>query len=68
MSDLTLHLDTHLCDLCGGCLAVCPVECLFLGVESLRIDQEQCIRCELCLPACPVGALSLAESVEDAPL
>ncbi|MBU0517614.1 4Fe-4S binding protein, partial [bacterium] len=35
-----LHFTAHLCDYCGCCVAVCPVDCIELEETSLAIDRN----------------------------
>lgn len=52
-----LRFIPELCDFCGCCVAVCPVDCIELEEARLTVDLEVCILCGNCPPACPVGAL-----------
>ncbi len=51
-------LNPRLCNYCGGCVSVCPVEALLLEETRLTIS-EVCIDCGYCVSACPMGALQL---------
>jgi formate dehydrogenase (NADP+) beta subunit len=70
---LNIELDTSLCILCGGCVDVCPENCIRIvpgeavGAEAqtepssaLVIQEDFCIRCGLCVERCPTHALSMA--------
>ena len=65
------HVITGLCIRDGGCVTVCPVECIVPGKPQAEwplfyIDPETCIDCGACIPECPVGAIfPLAEVPED---
>ena len=48
------------------CVAVCPVECFYEGVNSLVIHPDECIDCGACEPACPVTAIFAEDDVPDA--
>lgn len=50
-----------LCGECGGCVAVCPVNAMYLSPTRLEIDGEVCTGCGDCIQACPVGALEPAD-------
>lgn len=52
-----IHFFDRLCDFCGCCVAVCPVDCIALEEIHLRIDFQLCSYCGNCISACPVGAL-----------
>jgi len=72
MSKITARLDVagdppilvnqRVCDLCGGCVAVCPPDCIKLDERKLTIRGSDCIKCGFCIPVCPVEALSWNES------
>lgn len=60
-------VDVNLCDLCGTCIAVCPVDCIELTEFDLKISHESCIQCNACIKICPFAALTSAnvEVTED---
>jgi NAD-dependent dihydropyrimidine dehydrogenase PreA subunit len=49
----------------GGCVDVCPVDCIhprpdeadFATERMLYIDKDNCIDCGICVDECPVGAI-----------
>ncbi len=43
----------HLCDQCGECAEVCPVEAITLENGVWLIDEDVCIACHECVEACP---------------
>lgn len=48
----------HLCDQCGACADVCPVEAISVDETGVfQIDEEICTSCLLCADACPYGVL-----------
>jgi ferredoxin len=56
------HVITSLCLRDGGCVTVCPVECIVPGkpVEEwpwYYIDPDTCIDCGACVPECPYAAI-----------
>ncbi len=68
---LNISLEVDLCILCGGCVDICPENCIRIvpmeditGVSSLEpasaliLQEEYCIRCALCIERCPTDALS----------
>jgi len=56
---LKVAVDEAICHHCGGCVAVCPPDAIFLENSFLRIDQSTCTSCERCVKMCPVHALSM---------
>jgi NAD-dependent dihydropyrimidine dehydrogenase PreA subunit len=59
------HIITSLCLRDGGCVTVCPVECIVPGkpVDEwplFYIDADTCIDCGACVDTCPVSAISPA--------
>ncbi|MBU0713185.1 4Fe-4S binding protein [bacterium] len=51
-------VNEKICDLCGTCVAVCPVDCIELTEFDLIINDEICIRCNICIKMCPFAALT----------
>jgi len=56
-------VNVNICDLCGTCVAVCPVDCIELTEFDLIIDHEVCIDCGVCVKMCPFAALT-SETLE----
>lgn len=48
-----------LCDFCGTCVAVCPVDAITLFESRLVIDHEICTLCLNCVNICPVATLEV---------
>ena len=53
-------INTHLCTGCGGCIAVCPAQCLQMEniipsmlPEDFKEIQMNCTNCTLCYNFCP---------------
>lgn len=62
------HIITGLCMRNGGCVRVCPVDCIVPGQPMdewpyYYIDPSTCIDCGLCVPACPYNAIWPEEDV-----
>ncbi|NMC52070.1 MAG: ferredoxin family protein [Chloroflexi bacterium] len=56
------HVITGLCLRDGGCVTVCPVECIVPGDPQSEwpwfyIDPATCIDCGACVPECPFAAI-----------
>lgn len=56
------HTITSLCLRDGGCVTVCPVECIVPGKPEdqypwFYIDPDTCIDCGACVPECPFEAI-----------
>ena len=65
------HIITSLCLRDGGCIEVCPVDCIVggdpeEGWPQMYIDPETCIDCGACIPECPYEAIFPEEEVPDA--
>lgn len=57
-----VEIDTHHCDACWECIAVCPTTVLgkvdIFFHRHVRIDQpEACNGCKRCVRACPQQAI-----------
>ena len=39
------------------CVEVCPVDCFYIGENSIVIHPDECIDCGVCEPECPAGAI-----------
>lgn len=71
---MNISLDVDLCILCGGCVDICPEDCIRITpveeidglaargpASALIIQEDYCIRCALCVERCPTDALSMVE-------
>ena len=54
-------VDDDRCFGCAACIALCPVDALWLEGVRVYVDEPVCTHCELCIPACPVFALDIVE-------
>lgn len=64
------HIITSLCLRDGGCVEVCPVECIVPGMPQDQyplyyIDPNTCIDCGACIPECPFEAIFTEDEVPD---
>ncbi len=39
------------------CVEVCPVDCFYVGENTLVIHPDECIDCGVCEPECPAEAI-----------
>jgi len=53
-----MKIDQALCDICGTCVAVCPVDAISVTEFLVIINQEKCIQCGNCEQVCPAKAIS----------
>ncbi len=65
------HIITSLCLRDGGCVTVCPVECIVPGKPESEwpwfyIDPDTCIDCGACVPECPFAAIFPEDEVPSA--
>jgi NAD-dependent dihydropyrimidine dehydrogenase PreA subunit len=65
------HVITSLCIRDGGCVTVCPVECVVPGNPQdehplFYIDPETCIDCGACIRECPYMAIFPEDEVPSA--
>ena len=51
--------DAELCNGCGVCVDMCPMEAIELVGDVARIKEEKCIGCGVCAHHCPSAALAL---------
>ncbi|MDJ0782095.1 MAG: 4Fe-4S binding protein [Desulfosarcinaceae bacterium] len=54
-----------LCDQCGECAEICPVEAITQLNGAYRVDTEACINCMVCVDACPKGVVMTPHQDEE---
>ena len=64
------YIITSLCLRDGGCVDVCPVECIIPGLPQEKwpwyyIDPDTCIDCGACIPECPYEAIFVEDEVPE---
>ena len=59
----SLAVKSELCDFCGTCVAVCPVDCIELKETTITIDLAVCNMCLNCVKACPIHIILQVEAV-----
>ncbi len=47
------------------CIEVCPVDCFYVGENTLVINPDECIDCDVCVPECPVEAIYADDELPD---
>lgn len=52
-------IDMDLCDFCGMCQKVCPVDAISILKNSIDFDEDLCIYCHACVKVCPQKALTI---------
>jgi 4Fe-4S ferredoxin len=53
-----MKIDKYLCDVCGTCVSVCPVDAIVVEEFGVKIDDTKCIKCMNCVTVCPIKAIS----------
>ena len=53
-----INIRDNMCDYCGACVTVCPVDCIEVRESSIMIDHPVCIDCDLCVEICPIDVLA----------
>jgi ferredoxin len=53
-----MRINRALCDICGTCVAVCPVDAIVVKEFYVSLDNDICIECGNCEQACPARAIS----------
>ena len=53
-----MKVNMQKCDICGTCVAVCPVDAIYVSEFEVTIDNEKCIDCLKCLIVCPEHAIT----------
>ncbi len=54
---MMIKIKKDICDFCGTCVSVCPVDVIELFEARLVIDQEKCTECLNCVKVCPINVL-----------
>jgi len=53
-----MKINHELCDVCGTCVSVCPIDAIVVQEFIVNIDNEKCINCLNCLKVCPIKAIA----------
>lgn len=59
---LTMCVDHQMCNLCGVCLPLCPVQAMHESDGHIYIAAEECIACAFCAENCARHAISAVVS------
>jgi heterodisulfide reductase subunit A len=51
------YVIADLCNGCGACVPVCPVNAITMQEGKAKIDPFQCVGCGACIPVCPKEAI-----------
>jgi len=51
------YVIADLCNGCGECVKICPVNAIRMEEGKAKIDPFQCVGCGACVPVCPLGAI-----------
>jgi ferredoxin len=51
------YVIVDLCNGCGECVKICPVNAIRMEGGKAKIDPFQCVGCGACVPVCPVEAI-----------
>jgi len=68
LSILKMKATAELCNACGACSKVCPmdIDVSHFAVLGERVRSGQCILCQRCAQACPTDALRLTAGIDAA--
>ena len=47
----------HLCDQCGVCAEVCPMDAIYMDNGIYIIDEDECNGCMTCVEECPINVV-----------
>lgn len=56
-----MEIKTDICNGCGQCIIVCPVQAIKIVEKKAIIDEELCVECSVCYrnANCPVNAIKM---------
>jgi heterodisulfide reductase subunit A len=55
-------VTADLCDGCGDCVPICPVNAITMREGKAKVDPFQCTGCGACIPVCPKEAIDFKNS------
>lgn len=56
--------EVEVCNQCGACAEVCPVEAIYKEGDIYLIDENKCTGCGQCVEACPNNVMVMLEDME----
>ena len=62
LQPLQMCIDPALCNRCGVCVPLCPVQAIGEGDECIYISQEECTACAFCVENCARHAITAVTS------
>ncbi|MHA2035980.1 MAG: ATP-binding protein [Promethearchaeota archaeon] len=56
-----MDIDIDLCNGCGQCIFICPVQAIQMINRKALVDEEKCVECSVCYrdANCPVNAIKM---------
>jgi NAD-dependent dihydropyrimidine dehydrogenase PreA subunit len=59
-SNMSVEIDNNLCDGCGICVKICPLDCLRMDEDKKAfMKYDECWYCGVCTLDCPLDAIIL---------
>jgi len=59
-SNMSVEIDHKLCDGCGICVKICPMDCLRMDENKIAfMKYDECWYCGACTLDCPLDAIIL---------
>ncbi len=52
-----VYIQPMICEGCGVCVEVCPMEAIKMEDGKAVVIKEECRNCRICIRACPEGAI-----------
>ncbi len=53
-----MTVDFEKCNLCGGCMDMCPFHAVTIEAKTVRIDRQKCDLCLCCMEVCTKQAIN----------
>lgn len=64
ISTIDTQISANVCNQCGECMAICPVEALTRDNRGIvRLNEKKCIGCLNCVGFCPTLSMFVTETV-----